>query len=496
MTEDILKDTSPLWKQTRQADEVMQLFDFTQLPDVNYGDFQEKIRERVRLVVQHAPKQSRLIGELAACDRLFKTLQNDSEDIRSNIRIVYQKSQPLMVLSQAAMTGSDGGFTPAVNTKVAIVGGRNSSNSAAMKLLPFLVERVASEDAITPLGELERHRIVFVQEIGGFSLRCISGMRELQRSYQHWKGQAVEANRAKLRGESRDLPIPVHIQKEPPFWDVFPEEPEVFQLVLQGRALGILRLERNRNTQENVIRYTRKTVTGTENMDIASSWEEVVQVLEVPACRPDKEEIQKQLTLKFSEADGVNTKRLLYDEFMTYLKQRELELEKLGGSDSPDYKREATIIQNVITFQKLKIDETIVPLASTKEQSIAQIQPLDQHLGFLFESSDAGSQAKYEEYQQFLAQLLNLNVPQEVFIAAAKAKASDFGLDLQKAEVIWNNSCNSLLVSSQETEYEMYLSQLSSFNLPKQAFIASAEAKSLDLGLDRAKAEAILHKYI
>jgi len=45
-------------------------------------------------------------------------------------------------------------------------------------------------------------------------------MRELQKSYQDWKGQAIEARRAKIKGESKDPPIPVHIQKEPPFWDV------------------------------------------------------------------------------------------------------------------------------------------------------------------------------------------------------------------------------------------------------------------------------------
>jgi hypothetical protein len=496
MTGDILRDASPLWKQTRQADEVMQLFDITQLPDVNYEDFNEKIWERARLVVQQAPKESRLIGELTACDRLFKMLQNDSDDIRSNIRIVYQKSQPLIQLSQAVLTGSDAGFTPALNTKVAIVGGRNTSNPAAIKLLPFLQERVGTADAITPLGELERHRIVFVQEIGGFSLRCISGMRELHQSYQDWKGQAIEAKRAKLRGESRDLPIPVHIQKEFPFWDVFPEDPEVFQLVLQARALGILKQEDNRSTQEKVIRYTRKNVTGTENMDIASSWEEAVQVLDVLACRPDREEIQKQLAVKFSEADRLDSRLALYNQFTSYLKQREVELEKLGGADSPDYKREATIIQNVIKSYKLKMEEDSEPLVPPQGQSTAQSHPGDHHLGHSLKSSDASSQAKYEEYRQYLTQLWNLKVPQEVFVTAAKAKAFEFKLDLQRAEVVWNKFIPSLPLSPLEMEYEKYLVQLSSFDLPKLDFIASAEAKSIDLELDRARAEVMWTKFI
>lgn len=384
---DILTDTSPLWRQTRTANEVMQLFDITQLADVNYGDFQEKIAARTHNVVQQAPKSSRLKRELAACDRLFKVLQNDPENIRSNIRLVHQKSQPLILLSDAVLNSSDAGFTPAVNTKVAIVGGRNSSDPAAIKLLPFLQERVGSADAITPLGDLERHRIIFVQEKGGFSLRCISGMRELQKSYQDWKGQSIEARRAKIKGESKDPPIPVHIQKEPPFWDIFPESPEVFRLVVQARAFSILRLEENRSTKENVVRYTRKTVLGDENVDIASSWEEVVQVLEVLVCRPDKDEIQRQVSAKLS-IDTIEAKQALYNQLVAYLKHRETELEKNGGSDSPDYKREATIIQILITTNKLKIGDsnsddlivTFVPPQSPIQKSETDNEPISRQI--------------------------------------------------------------------------------------------------------------------
>ncbi|MBD1932663.1 zinc-ribbon domain-containing protein [Trichocoleus sp. FACHB-69] len=359
MSEDVLRDASPLWKQTRAAGEVMQLFDITQLPDVNSDDFKEIVVSRTQLVVEKSPQESRFKRELAASDRLFKALQNDPEAIRSNIRIAYQKSQPLILLSQAVLSGADAGFTPALNTKVAIVGGRNSTDPAAIKLLPYLQERVGSSDAITPLGDQERHRIVFVQEKGGFSLRCIDGMRELRQSYQDWKGQSIEAKRSQLKGESKDPPVPVHIQKEPPFWDVFPEDPEVFRLVVQARAFGVLRLEENRNTKENTIRYTRKTVIGTENVDIASGWEEAVQVLEVLACRPDKEEIQRRVTALLAAADQPQEKRVLYNQLMAYLKQREVELEKNGGTDSPDYRREATIIQNVIAANKLNVGEGV-----------------------------------------------------------------------------------------------------------------------------------------
>ena len=36
------------------------------------------------------------------------------------------------------------------------------------------------------------------------------------------------------------------MQKEPPFWDIFPEDGKVFKLVVVARALKVLRLEENR----------------------------------------------------------------------------------------------------------------------------------------------------------------------------------------------------------------------------------------------------------
>jgi len=375
LSEDILNEASPLWKQTRKADETMQLFDVTQLPNVNDEDFRDIIADQVKKVVKNAPEETHLKKDLTACDRLFKVLNNDQSAIRNNIRIVYEKSQPLMLLSQAVLTGSDAGFTPASNAKVAIVGGPNTSNPSALKLLPLIKERVSNADGITPLGETEHHRIIFVQEMGGFSLRCIDGMSQLRASYQDWKSQSIEAKRAKLKGENKDLPIPVHIQKEPPFWDVFPEDPQVYQLVIQARALQVLRLEQNRSTQENNVRYSRKTVIGTENVDVASSWEEAVQVLEVQACRPDREEIQKQINAKLAIEDTEAARDRLYTQLVTYLNQREQEF--IGGSDSSDYKREATIIQDLIKAKKLKTgydSESITP--STQTVNSPESQPM------------------------------------------------------------------------------------------------------------------------
>lgn len=358
MSEDVLRDASPLWKETRAAGEVMQLFDLTQLAEVQDEDFKEIVADKAKGVLEKAPESSYFKRELAASDRIFKVFQNDQDAIRNNIRIAHQKSQPLILLSREVLTGQDAGFTPANNTKVALLGGRNTSDPAAQKLIPLIQEFVGSDDAITPLGQQERHRIVFVQEKGGFSLRCIDGMPDLRQSYQDWKGQIIAAKRARLRGESRDLPIPVHIQKEPPFWDLFPENPAIFNLVVQARALGVLRLEENRSLKETLVRYTRATAIDSENVDIASSWEEAVQVLEIPTCRSDREEIQRQVTAKFNEGETEQQKRALYNQLIGYLRQRETALEKEGGKDSLSYKREYRIILDVINTRKLNVGES------------------------------------------------------------------------------------------------------------------------------------------
>ncbi len=373
LSENILQQASPLWKKNRLADEYMRLFDVQYIPDVQQEDLEEIIYNNSKeTVVDKTPTNAYLYTEMAACDRLFK-LYNDETEIVDNIRIAYHKSKPLIMMDRAVLSGKDAGFTPSTNVNVGILGGRNTADPASQKLLPLLQQFPdIKESAIKPLGDSERHRIVFVQETGGFSLRCIDGMKELRQSYQDWKGDSIEAKRAQLRGEPRDLPIPVHIQKEPPFWDVFPEDPKIFQLVIQARALNVLYLSENQATRENTIRYTRKTNIGLENVDIASSWEEASQILEVRACRPDREEIKRQITEQLNQADTPQQKRQLYQTLTAYLEHRSLELEKQGGKDSPEYKREAEIIKRLIDDYQLYATDTISITPETKQEQPPQ----------------------------------------------------------------------------------------------------------------------------
>ncbi|XFA72459.1 hypothetical protein RYO59_000684 [Thermosynechococcaceae cyanobacterium Okahandja] len=374
----ILQEASPLWKETRAANEVMRLLDLAQLAEVQESDLRQIIHETLRRTIQNAPEDSRLVRDLAASDRLFQFYRNDEGEILSALRLAYQKSKPLLLLSQAVMSGRDAGFTPSVNTNIAIVGGENTSDLTAQKLIPLLKNLVKpsgqsiTSDDIKPLGDRERHRIVFVQEMGGFSLRCIEGMPELRQSYQDWRGQMITAKRARLRGENRDLPIPVHLQKEPPFWDVFPENPQILKLVITARALGVLKPAQNRATREATIRYTRHTAVGLEDVDIAANWEEVTQVLEVQACRPDLEEIQRQVTVILTAAETPSQKQGLYEHLIAYLKQREQELQKAGGRDSLEYKREAATLQEVIQTYQLGTSVPSEPVTTATPSAPAQ----------------------------------------------------------------------------------------------------------------------------
>ncbi len=352
---EILSAASPLWKTTRSNNEVMQLFDIEQIPSPNDPDFQNIIIEQTEEIIGNSPEDSRLKRELKACDLLLQTRDNDLQNIDNDFRNTYQKSAPLIRLSSAKMADKEANFTAPRNSIAGILGGANSPDLAAQKLIPLLSARVNGADYIKPLATLERHRLIFVQEIGGFSLRCVEGIEEtLRKHYQNWKGNLIEAKRARLRGETKGLPIPVHIQKEPPFWDICPDNPEVFRLVVLARALEVLRRELNLNTEENTIRYSRRNAIGlTENVDIAGSWTEAVQMLDVQACRPDKEEIERQVQFKLTNAKTAEGKQTLCQQFLNYLQQREAELQKEGGADSPDYRQEATIINEAIVQYRL-----------------------------------------------------------------------------------------------------------------------------------------------
>jgi hypothetical protein len=178
-------------------------------------------------------------------------------------------------------------------------------------------------------------------------------MKVLRKSYQEWLGDSIKAKRARLRGEPKEPPTPVHLTKAVSFWDIFPEDPKVYRLVVQARAFQVLFPDINRATKETTIRYKRQTSVDIENVDLASNWEEVAQVLEIRACLEDREEIQRQVNAIYEAHQTPEQKQQLYQQLTNYLKQRATELEKLGGEDSSLYAREKTIVLDVIRNYKL-----------------------------------------------------------------------------------------------------------------------------------------------
>ncbi|MGD1903434.1 MAG: tubulin-like doman-containing protein [Geitlerinemataceae cyanobacterium] len=346
MAESVLPELSGLWQENRNADRVFRLFDLQRLEDVQDEDVRGTIFDEARARITKAPQSSKLVRELSACDLLYKTYNNDNAEIRSQIAIAYGKSNPFLILSRPEMTRGDASFTPQLNQMAAIVNGRDTEEPAAQKLLEVLSERLGNKSSIAPLAKEERHRIVFVQEMGGFSLRCIEGMRELRKSYQDWQGQMVEAKRAQFRGEARDMPIPVHIQKDPPFWDVFPPDERVYQLVVLARVLEVLTVEFNKASKDNTICYQVQSATGDEKVEIASTWEEAVQLLEIDTCRRDREAVSAQVSRIFADAESDDAKRVLTDKLAEFLKMREAELP--AGQDSPEYRRDRQIVKETI----------------------------------------------------------------------------------------------------------------------------------------------------
>jgi hypothetical protein len=264
---------------------------------------------------------------------------------------LFNRSQPLVRLSTTIHQGL---FDYSKAHLAGIIGGENTSVLAAQAQVQILKGYFTQTKAIAPLAESERYKILAVQEIGGFSLRCLEGSDSLRKEYQKWRGQRIKAERARLAGQQVALPIPVHIQKDIIFWDFTPSDPTIEKLVLVARALDILKEEVNKNTQKPVIRYLKSTPVGDENITVSTSWDDAILVLELPDCREDKAQVQSQLDQILEAAqDNQQNKQQLRQKLENFLAERLRTAYKKEGEDHPIYLRERTIIREFIIEQKL-----------------------------------------------------------------------------------------------------------------------------------------------
>ncbi|WP_035734684.1 hypothetical protein, partial [Limnospira platensis] len=73
----------------------------------------------------------------------------------------------------------------------------------------------------------------------------------------------------------------------------------------------ILRQEINKKTKQDVIRYRIMTKLGEDKVTVAANWEDTVQVLQLPDCREDRQEVERQLNELLDQAETESQKQQL-----------------------------------------------------------------------------------------------------------------------------------------------------------------------------------------
>jgi hypothetical protein len=341
MTEEVLSRSSKFWVESREDRAIFRLLDIEKIVDAQYPDFEDIVHTITHKKITEAPMQTRLHSDMDACTQLMKMYPEDAQQDQQ-IRRISERSKPLVRLDPGIPQSS--GFDYIQLAKSGLIGGDKTTEPAAQKQVLILRKYFTATDAISPLTNRERYKILAVHEVGGFSLRCLQGTEQMRRSYFDWRGQRVKAERDNLKGWQADLPLSVHIQKDMVFWDFVPADPKIEELVVITRALGILRDEINQNTKNSVIRYSKISDRETENVTLAANWEDTVQVLQLPDCGNDKKELQRQLDELIENADTVQEKQQLE----SYLTQRLQDFRRQGGEDNPLYLRERDIIRKFI----------------------------------------------------------------------------------------------------------------------------------------------------
>lgn len=351
MTEQVLdrSNQSKFWSQSSHATTTFRLLDVQKIAEVQYSEFEKVVDKTTGRFIQEAPPQSKLYSDMDACTRFMK-LYPEERDRETQIELLFNRSKPLVRLDREIPMGR---FNYITIPKAGIIGGEHTSDPAAQQQVKILKKHFTKDKAIGPLTDRERHKILAVQEVGGFSLRCISGTTILRSSYQKWRGERIGAERAILKGGNADLPIPVHLQKDMVFWDFMPSDPAVEKLVLIARIFGILKQETNQRTRKDVIRYRKKSELGEDIVTLAANWEDAVQILELPDCRDDRREVQRQLDEMLEQAETDLQKQQLRTRLDAFLAERLRSEFRRNGQDDPLYLQEKTIIQEFIVSNKL-----------------------------------------------------------------------------------------------------------------------------------------------
>ena len=380
MTEHILEKSSSLWSKSRDIQSTFRLFDIEKLDQINYPKFERIVLETVEQFINEAPKKSKIKLEMDACLRLMTEYPKE-EKRDAQIRLLFEKSKALVVLNRVIPKVSDPPFDYTELALAGLLGGEDTNDEAAKEQVKLLKRYF--KKSIAPLTKRERHKILAVHEVGGFSLRCIEGIKQLRKSYQKWRGRRVKAERSALEGRPKKTEPTVHMQEDiTRFWDLMPADPKIDELVVIARALGILRNEVYEYTGKQVICYNKGIQEDREKVVLAASWEDAVQVLELSVCAEDKQEIERQRDELFEKAQTQEQKRQLCNQLESYLQTRIDDFRKNGGETNPRYKRERKIIQEFIEAGKL-------PKLANHAAAANQSQSFQPHMGFDVSSSES-----------------------------------------------------------------------------------------------------------
>jgi hypothetical protein len=321
-----------------------QLLDVEKISEANSLEFERIVTEVTQQAVKHAPPKSKIDLKRDICRRLIKQYPQE-RDQRTQIEQLFTRSQPLIALDQQAPLGR---FHYIEQAQAGLAGGAALQEAAVQAQFTQLQKYFRGEGAIAPLPDTERHKLIAVQEIGGFSLRCVTSVESWRKFYQAWRGQRILAERIAFKGGKASFPIPVHIQDDIVFWDIIPNDPLIERLVVIARAVGILKEEHNSKTNRPVIQYYKPGTTYQEAVALATTWEDTVQVLELPDCRSDRLEIQRQLTDQLRQAKTDPQRQELRRRLENYLKRG-----NGNGKEDARYMRQKAIVEKFMVTNQL-----------------------------------------------------------------------------------------------------------------------------------------------
>lgn len=383
MTEQILDQAGSLQRNSMISSSRFRLFDIEKTDGViDYPKFRKFVLDTAASFIVSASEQSKIKSNLDACLALMEQYPKDSER-EAQIKILAEKSQPLVVLSRVIPGLSDPQFTYQRVSLVGLLGGDNTQYEPAQQQVAYLRQNFGQIATLTPR---ERHKIIAVHEVGGFSLRCIEGIKQLRQAYQKWRGQRFKSEREALENQNRKREVTVHMQENfSQFWDLSPASPDITKLVVLSRALEVLRGEIYSYSGRSAVCYNKDVQGDLETIVLAENWEEAIQILDLSVASSDKQEIEEQLQTILEDAQTLSQKQSLSRKLRVYLDERENYFHREGGTTNPVYKQESRIIKDFLQ------ENNLPKLPSGGEQNPSDLHEAQRGIGFEVTESERTS---------------------------------------------------------------------------------------------------------